>query len=223
MAKSRNAFRTISEVAQLLDTPTHVLRFWESKFTQIRPVKRAGGRRYYRPDDVSLLSGIRKLLHDDGMTIKGVQKILREQGVKSVMAHQAPAIEALFLEEVGAQAPQQGTKPQPVVEEEPAQPSAPEPGAKDAAPTTGTPLHPEAPYEEAAPLPAQDNIVPFSLDRPAHQPSLFGAQAPAPGAAPRALAVAARVDPAKLRRKRKQITPLIARLDQLSGMLRSTP
>ena len=86
MSKSRDAFRTISEVSDLLDTPAHVLRFWESKFTQVKPVKRAGGRRYYRPADVDLLAGIKKLLHDDGMTIKGAQKLLREQGVKHVLA-----------------------------------------------------------------------------------------------------------------------------------------
>lgn len=84
MDKSPDAFRTISEVADLLETPAHVLRFWESRFPQIKPVKRAGGRRYYRPADVALLSGIRKLLHEDGMTIRGVQKILREQGVRHV-------------------------------------------------------------------------------------------------------------------------------------------
>ncbi|SMX45260.1 MerR family transcriptional regulator [Maliponia aquimaris] len=84
MPKSRDAFRTISEVAEWLDTPAHVLRFWESKFTQVKPVKRAGGRRYYRPADMELLAGIKKLLHEDGMTIKGVQKVLREQGVRHV-------------------------------------------------------------------------------------------------------------------------------------------
>ncbi len=84
MAKSRDAFRTISEVAEWLDVPAHVLRFWESKFSQIKPVKRAGGRRYYRPSDMELISGIQKLLHEDGITIKGVQKILREEGVKHV-------------------------------------------------------------------------------------------------------------------------------------------
>jgi DNA-binding transcriptional MerR regulator len=84
MEKSADAFRTISEVAEHLDTPAHVLRFWESRFPQIKPVKRAGGRRYYRPSDVALLVGIRRLLHDEGMTIRGVQKILREQGVRHV-------------------------------------------------------------------------------------------------------------------------------------------
>ena len=86
MEKSRDAFRTISEVTDLLDTPAHVLRFWESRFPQIRPVKRAGGRRYYRPSDVALLSGIKRLLHGDGLTIRGVQKVLREQGIRHVMA-----------------------------------------------------------------------------------------------------------------------------------------
>jgi len=86
MEKSPEAFRTISEVADLLDTPAHVLRFWESRFPQIRPVKRAGGRRYYRPSDVALLSGIKRLLHGDGLTIRGVQKVLRENGIRHVMA-----------------------------------------------------------------------------------------------------------------------------------------
>ncbi len=86
MTKSADAFRTISEVAEWLDTPTHVLRFWESKFPQLKPVKRAGGRRYYRPSDMELLAGIKKLLHEDGVTIRGVQKILREEGVRHVVA-----------------------------------------------------------------------------------------------------------------------------------------
>ncbi len=84
MAKSADAFRTISEVAGDLGIQKHVLRFWEVKFTQIRPMKRGGGRRYYRPEDMELLRGIRQLLHRDGYTIKGVQKILREQGVDAV-------------------------------------------------------------------------------------------------------------------------------------------
>ena len=83
-AKSAEAFRTISEVAQELDVPQHVLRFWESRFAQIKPVKRAGGRRYYRPDDVDLLKGIRALLYSDGFTIKGVQKVLKDRGLRHV-------------------------------------------------------------------------------------------------------------------------------------------
>jgi DNA-binding transcriptional MerR regulator len=84
MRKSAEAFRTISEVAEELDVQKHVLRFWEVKFPQIKPLKRGGGRRFYRPADVQLLSGIRALLHSDGYTIKGVQKILRENGIDFV-------------------------------------------------------------------------------------------------------------------------------------------
>jgi DNA-binding transcriptional MerR regulator len=82
--KSPEAFRTISEVSLALDVPQHVLRFWESRFSQVRPVKRAGGRRFYRPDDVALLRGIRSLLYSDGYTIKGVQKVMREKGWRHV-------------------------------------------------------------------------------------------------------------------------------------------
>ena len=84
--KAPDAFRTISEVADELDIPQHVLRFWESRFPQIKPMKRAGGRRYYRPDDVDLLRGIKHLLYGEGYTIRGVQRILREQGPKFVQA-----------------------------------------------------------------------------------------------------------------------------------------
>ena len=93
-AKSPDAFRTISEVATELGVPQHVLRFWESRFTQIKPVKRAGGRRFYRPDDVDLLRGIRALLYSDGLTIRGVQKVLKERGLRHVAQigrGQAPA------------------------------------------------------------------------------------------------------------------------------------
>ena len=80
MEKAPDAFRTISEVADEIDVPQHVLRFWESRFSQIRPMKRGGGRRYYRPDDIDLLRGIRHLLYGEGYTIRGVQRILREHG-----------------------------------------------------------------------------------------------------------------------------------------------
>lgn len=86
MDKAPDAFRTISEVADDLDIPQHVLRFWETRFAQIKPMKRSGGRRYYRPDDVALLRGIRRLLYGEGYTIRGVQRILREQGIKAVQA-----------------------------------------------------------------------------------------------------------------------------------------
>ncbi len=84
MDKSPDAFRTISEVADDLDIPQHVLRFWETRFAQIKPMKRSGGRRYYRPDDVDLLRGIRRLLYGEGYTIRGVQRILKEHGIASV-------------------------------------------------------------------------------------------------------------------------------------------
>lgn len=86
MDKSPDAFRTISEVAEDLDLPQHVLRFWETRFPQIKPMKRGGGRRYYRPEDVDLLKGIRHLLYDHGYTIKGVQKLLKTNGNKFVSA-----------------------------------------------------------------------------------------------------------------------------------------
>lgn len=98
MNKAPDAFRTISEVAAELDLPHHVLRFWESRFPQIRPMKRGGGRRYYRPDDVELLRGIRHLLYGQGYTIRGVQRILREQGprfVQTVWQEGAPQPERL--------------------------------------------------------------------------------------------------------------------------------
>ncbi|HPG89638.1 MAG TPA: MerR family transcriptional regulator [Hyphomicrobium sp.] len=94
MSKSVEAFRTIGEVADELDVPKHVLRFWEGKFPHIRPMKRGGGRRYYRPEDMELLRGIRHLLHAEGYTIKGVQKILREQGIDQVKVAAAAATAA---------------------------------------------------------------------------------------------------------------------------------
>ncbi len=97
MTKSPDAFRTISEVADWLGIQAHVLRFWESKFSQVKPVKRAGGRRYYRPTDMQLLSGIKKLLYEDGLTIKGVQKILREQGVSHVSGMSSPLGEGIVV------------------------------------------------------------------------------------------------------------------------------
>ncbi|MCC6864162.1 MAG: MerR family transcriptional regulator [Rhodobacteraceae bacterium] len=120
MDKSPDAFRTISEVSDFLDTPAHVLRFWESRFPQIRPIKRAGGRRYYRPADVVLLAGIKRLLHDEGVTIRGVQKILREQGVRHVAGLSDSArltvpetdIEALLATEFGPVSASE-TEPEP--------------------------------------------------------------------------------------------------------------
>ena len=130
MAKSPDAFRTIREVSDWLDTPAHVLRFWESKFTQVKPVKRAGGRRYYRPDDMLLLGGIKRLLHEDGMTIKGVQKKLRVEGIKSVSGlSQDLDVEGAKIIEATAVAPAPTSEPElepPMPEPEP-EPPMPEP------------------------------------------------------------------------------------------------
>jgi DNA-binding transcriptional MerR regulator len=115
--KAPDAFRTISEVADDLDIPQHVLRFWETRFTQIKPMKRSGGRRYYRPDDVDLLRGIRRLLYGEGYTIRGVQRILKENGIKSVQGlvdgHAAPS----FAPTSAAIAPRVQAK-RPMIEED---------------------------------------------------------------------------------------------------------
>jgi len=99
--KAPDAFRTISEVAGDLEIPQHVLRFWETRFAQIKPMKRSGGRRYYRPDDVDLLKGIRRLLYSEGYTIRGVQRILKEHGIKSVqnLADNSTAVSFGAIEE----------------------------------------------------------------------------------------------------------------------------
>ncbi|MHA3976567.1 MerR family transcriptional regulator [Halovulum sp. GXIMD14794] len=117
VSKSPDAFRTISEVAEILEIPAHVLRFWESRFTQIKPVKRGGGRRYYRPQDIDLLRGIRDLLYSEGMTIKGVQKILREKGIKHVAGighldpHQDPVLGATERPDPPLRRPKSDTVP----------------------------------------------------------------------------------------------------------------
>ena len=101
LEKSPEAYRTIREVADSLDLPQHVLRFWETRFPQIRPLKRAGGRRYYRPDDIERLRLIRRLLYDEGYTIKGVQKLFKEQGVQALSAAAASAPSGASTDEVG--------------------------------------------------------------------------------------------------------------------------
>ncbi|HUF88250.1 MAG TPA: MerR family transcriptional regulator [Thermohalobaculum sp.] len=105
-SKSPEAFRTISEVADELDLPQHVLRFWETRFPQIKPMKRAGGRRLYRPDHVALLRGVKALLYDDGMTIKGAQKVLREKGTKTVIARGNATAELTLERSAPADAPE---------------------------------------------------------------------------------------------------------------------
>ena len=87
--KSPEAFRTISEVSDELGVPAHVLRFWESRFTQIKPVKRAGGRRFYRPADIAVLKAVKRLLHEDGLTIRGVQRLCKDQGLKRLLGAEA--------------------------------------------------------------------------------------------------------------------------------------
>jgi len=96
MAKGPNAFRTISEAAEDIGTPQHVLRFWETKFSFVSPLKRAGGRRFYRPQDIVLLKAVRRLLHDEGLTIKGVQRLHREQGVQKLAAYGDPEAGASY-------------------------------------------------------------------------------------------------------------------------------
>ena len=110
MAKSPNAFRTISEAADEVGAPQHVLRFWETRFSFIAPLKRAGGRRFYRPQDIVLLKAVKRLLHEDGLTIKGVQRLHREQGLRRLAAHGDPDGAAGF-ELDGGEAPAPATAP----------------------------------------------------------------------------------------------------------------
>lgn len=183
MPKSADAFRTISEVAEWLDTPAHVLRFWESKFSQIKPVKRAGGRRYYRPADMELLGGIKRLLHEEGMTIKGVQKLLRDRGITHVAAMSHPLDDlAVALDEPATEAevvPLQprGTPrggPGPMTPPDGSEAGAAARGAADPAEDDrivaghGTPAPPEQPAEDAQAEPAEENLF---LDTPADAPS----------------------------------------------------
>ncbi|WP_269219117.1 MerR family transcriptional regulator [Brevundimonas vesicularis] len=92
MAKSADAFRTISEAAEEVGVPQHVLRFWETKFDFVTPVKRAGGRRFYRPQDIAVLKAVKRLLHDDGLTIRGVQRLHKEQGLRKLIGAEAAAL-----------------------------------------------------------------------------------------------------------------------------------
>lgn len=200
MAKAKDAFRTISEVAEWLDTPTHVLRFWESKFSQIKPVKGAGGRRYYRPADMELLAGIKQLLHGDGLTIKGTQKLLREKGVKYV------ATLGQTLEE----------KPAPTEEPKTAPVAAPAPAPRAETPKAIQPAPPPAAREE--PL---QSAFPFDIPaRPTRTP------APALPMPPEDLPeVPARLladlptDLQKLQANAAAIAPLVARLAALRARI----
>ncbi|WP_348651878.1 MerR family transcriptional regulator [Iodidimonas sp. MBR-22] len=164
--KSDRAFRTIGEVSELLDLPQHVLRFWETRFTSIRPMKRGGNRRYYRPQDIALLRTVKHLLHEDGMTIKGVQKRFREQGVKAtiddVMAVAEPdgldrgSIDRPMEGAGAGQAPSAGSKPdqnkpdadgaglhhiEDMSDDQPIEPPLAEPGRAEKAPMRATLAH----------------------------------------------------------------------------------
>ena len=200
MDKSPEAFRTISEVAETLDVPPHVLRFWESRFAQVKPVKRGGGRRYYRPEDVRLLRGIRGLLYDDGMTIKGVQKILRERGARHVIGLGT-------LPEAAAPAP---AAPRPITS-----PEAPRPITS-----------PEAP----PPIASRDALPPVAAPRatarngaaepapPAPQADLFAASAPQAASAA-AVVERARIAPSG----RVALRALVDELESLRAAMSADP
>jgi DNA-binding transcriptional MerR regulator len=167
MNKSPEAFRTISEVAEALDVPPHVLRFWETRFTQVKPVKRGGGRRYYRPEDVRLLRGIRGLLYDDGMTIKGVQKILRERGIRHVIGLGTEAEPEIVPEAAPAPAPAPKAKPRPrpAVAATPVAPPAAAVPANGAAPVPQPDLFDVRGTSPSQP--ARATAQPAPLDKPA--------------------------------------------------------
>ncbi|SFS08803.1 MerR family transcriptional regulator [Yoonia litorea] len=198
MAKAKDAFRTISEVAEWLDTPTHVLRFWESKFSQIKPVKGAGGRRYYRPTDMELLGGIKQLLHEDGLTIKGTQKLLREKGVRYV------ATLGQTLEDKPA--PTEASKATP-----------PEPDTTQTA--APAPQEPAPQAVVAASNPVQD-MLPF--DPPAAAPPTLELPPPPPDGdadVPGRLLAALPADDSRIRNHAAEIAPLLERLAALRAKL----
>ena len=115
--KSPEAFRTISEVSKDLSLPQHVLRFWETKFTQIKPIKRGGGRRYYRPEDIQLLRGIKYLLYNDGYTIRGVQKVIKENGTKKIISKPAQNYDFTYDKDDITRTSQNENQPQNIISE----------------------------------------------------------------------------------------------------------
>lgn len=236
MDKSPDAFRTISEVAEVLDTPAHVLRFWESRFPQVRPVKRAGGRRYYRPSDVALLAGIRRLLHDEGMTIRGVQKVLREQGVRHVAAlaggeDAAPDLDidldAMLGDEAAeaevAETEAEFAEPEAEAEAEVAEPETEIAEAGEPEPAgAAAPAAPEKADAPPAPAPSADDLPLFAapLSRPAPGP----APDPAPDAAaedgrPTLAARLRALPPGALAARAEDIAPLRDRLAALQAAM----
>jgi DNA-binding transcriptional MerR regulator len=214
MEKSAEAFRTISEVSELLDTPAHVLRFWESRFSQVRPVKRAGGRRYYRPNDLALLGGIKKLLHVDGLTIRGVQKILKEQGIRHVAG----------LSTVDLTPSSEAVAPPEATRQKPGWPVAPSPDAAEAgdrllpdpddtgvaAPEGEAPMQVDAP---TLPLGEPDNVHPFAA---------AGTDTPEAGTAPPrppAAAMLRAMDALRAREKKSELQSVYLRLVDLRERL----
>lgn len=225
MSKSPDAFRTISEVAEWLDVPAHVLRFWESKFTQVKPVKRAGGRRYYRPTDMLLLGGIQNLLHDKGLSIKDAQALLREEGIQHVQSLSKPldgeeedespieAKPASKWVDPAAAEPEVEKPRRPVVDREPLSeeehaprkvaPPAPPPypvGPPKAAPTPAAPGA-DAPQADVAPSAPVETPLPASDTANAPASTSHEVESPAPAspapaaAAPQALENVAPVGP----------------------------
>ncbi|SDE17491.1 MerR family transcriptional regulator [Limimaricola pyoseonensis] len=188
MAKSAHAFRTIGEVSSALDTPAHVLRFWESKFPQVKPVKRAGGRRYYRPEDLALLGGIKLLLHEQGMTIKGVQKLLREKGVRHVA--DMSTLPTVSEDQIDA-APSPASSP------------APNPVARGPEPEAA-----EVPHLAARPAPEHYPEAGRQAPRD-HAAAADTAHSAGP------LVWLGRADPARMKAQAARIAPLVARLAAL--------
>ena len=221
MEKSAEAFRTISEVSELLQTPAHVLRFWESRFSQVKPVKRAGGRRYYRPADLALLGGIKRLLHDDGMTIRGVQKVLREQGVRHVAA--------LSPVDLEGEAEADQAAPMAVIEDTPAPEdsaaihsfaatAAPEPAAEPAG------KHwPESPTPDTAE--PGDALLADPDDSPeeeaAEAPQMHEAPAATGDMPPPAATLLRAMDALRARDKRDELTSVYRRLRELRARVAS--
>lgn len=176
--KSPEAFRTISEVAEELDVPQHVLRFWETRFAQIKPMKRGGGRRYYRPEDVNLLKGIRHLLYGEGYTIKGVQRILKEQGVRHVAS----------IWEIGVAESAEATPPQAPVdalpEPEPVERPRPAPRPSVQPSVAQSSVAQPASAEPRAPAPPQAPPVAAPQPRASEPARAPAAPAPRAGLAP---------------------------------------
>lgn len=222
MAKAADAFRTISEVSDILDTPAHVLRFWESKFTQVKPVKRAGGRRYYRPDDISLLAGIKSVLHDQGMTIKGAQKLLREKGLKHVVQIGEDRLATLKAPTDEAAAPEM---PKVVVAETQADAPAPPPLSIPSSDVPASPVVPETKVVEIAtamppPSAVESDPVPAPAATQVMQEPLLPREAATPPE-PRIFAALRDAKPAYVRQNAAQIAPLVQQLEAVRDRIRA--